>query len=88
MTKTPVPRRKSWHERAIETDAYHRAQLKKDIKWTIRMTCKELNRSYGSVQGDLGLADCIRAYPKLVEIHNLIDALEWMRVKKEERKLR
>lgn len=72
-----------WAKRARDTSIFHKAKIKDNHRWTIRDTAEELDRSYGSVNEDLQLADWLKSHPKIEDqFKNIRDALKFIRTKR------
>ena len=75
-----------WIERAKETQRFHAEKRRLDKKWRISDTAKVLNRSSGSVSEDLLIASWLKTHEsKLITFDRVKDALEWIRMKEDER---
>lgn len=82
-------RKLDWLDRAVEVYNYHVGMCKAERNWTIVRTAKDLNRSVGSVSQDITLASWVRTHERqLRRFASMRDALEYIREKKTEMKLR
>jgi hypothetical protein len=82
------PSRLKWQDKVKAVLKFHTEQVHQDKRWTVRLTAKALNRSYGGVSQDLNLAYFIRGHPQLESIKNYVDAIAWMKEKKHQIKIR
>lgn len=78
----------TWQERVLATEKYHKQKLRDNNKHTIRDTAKLLRRSFGSISEDLLLASWIKTHPKTAEFKTMIQALVYVREKKNEMRMR
>lgn len=78
-----APRKLEWVERVLLVKAFHVEKLKLDSEWTIDKTCKELNRSKGSVSEDLMLAHWMKIFPTIQDM-TYKEATVWVRKRKRE----
>jgi hypothetical protein len=82
------PIKKTWQERVKEVSEFHKRKIRQDRNWAVRDTARELNRSVGSISEDIQLASWIQTHPRLTELSKLSDALDFIRNKKKEMRLR
>lgn len=82
------PSKLHWQEKVQNIRRFHVSCLRENPKWTLEMTAKELNRGVGSVSEDLTLADWLITHPKLGLMKTAKEALEFIRAKKKEMRLR
>ena len=79
----------NWLDRAVSIHNYHIGMCKQERNWTIEKTAQSLNRSVGSVSQDITVASWVKTHEKqLRRFHSLSDALEWVKDRKREMKLR
>ena len=78
-----------WIEKAKETYRFHRSKLLSNSSWRTKDTAKVLRRAVGSVSEDLLIARWLKTHETQIEKFEYIyEALEFIREKKEEQKLR
>lgn len=88
MKHTPL-RKPHWLDRAIDVRNYHANLLKTEKAWTIEQTATSLNRSVGSVSQDITVANWTITHEKqLRRFHSMRDALEYIREKKQENRIK
>lgn len=74
----------TWQQKVQAIHTYHSTRLALDKSWSVRKTATALNRSAGSISQDLQLAEFMRSYEKDLSIlKNYVDALDWMKKKKD-----
>lgn len=83
-----IPRKISWQERCRQVDIYHRSELVCNPNWRVADTAEELDRSIGRISEDLMLASWMKTDPKVERFENMSDALNYVRKKKHEMKVR
>lgn len=75
----------TWQDRVVAVHTYHYARLAMDRRWSVRKTAEALNKSSGSISQDLQLAEFLRSYETQLSIFkNYVDALDWMKTKKQD----
>lgn len=80
----PVPKKEVWQERCVAVMLYHSERTRLDRSWSVRKTAKALGRSTGSISSDLQLAEFLRTYDRELSVFkSYVDALEWIKKKKE-----
>jgi len=82
--------KKTWQERSQETAEYHKRRVREKHPeyHSIRDTADELRRSVGSITEDLILDSWMKTHPKVEEMPFAYQALEFIRDKKRELRLR
>lgn len=77
-----------WQERVKETEKFHKNLLAKNGAHQIALTAKMLGRSFGSIAEDLMVASWMETHPRISEFEFMKDAIDFIREKKLEIKLR
>lgn len=78
----------TWQERVRITERVHKSHLIENPKWRLEDTSEELQRSEGRVSEDLMLASWFRTDPKVERFKYVHEALEYIRAKKQEMRVR
>jgi hypothetical protein len=78
----------TWQERARQTATYYKELLRTDKQITIEMVAFRLRRSKGSVAEDILIASWFETHPDITKFPCQKDALEFIRVKKHEMRVR
>jgi hypothetical protein len=87
MKSPPVKRH--WITHCIDIHNFHVTQLKTEVNWTIEKTANALARSVGSVSQCITIASWFKTHEKqLRKFSNAKDALEFIKAKKREMRVR
>lgn len=78
----------TWQHRAIQTDEFHKERLRANPKVTIANTAFILRRSKGSVAEDIMLVSWFKTHPDIMDFATQKEALEFIRVKRFEMRIR
>jgi len=78
----------SWQDRVKGTAIFHKNCLRGNNKHTIRQTANLLNRSIGSITEDLLLSSWMETHSAVEEFSTMCEALEYIRTKKLEMRIR
>lgn len=78
----------SWQDRVRGTAIFHKNCLRDNHKHTIRDTAELLDRSIGSITEDLLLSSWMETHSAVEEFSTMYEALEYIREKKLQMKIR
>lgn len=88
MKQSPL-KKLGWLDRAVQVYNYHVNLCKTERQWTIEKTAKSLFRSVGSVSQDITVAQWTLTHEKkLRQFRSMRDALEYIREKKAEMRVK
>jgi hypothetical protein len=78
----------TWQERVRDTEKHHKELIRNNPKHTIRDTAVLMKRSVGSITEDLMLANWLKTHPSIQKLPTMLKALEFVRAKKQEMRVR
>jgi hypothetical protein len=81
-------KKSTWQEQVNEIAKFHEDKIKKNSSHPIVLTAKMLGRSFGSIAEALMIVDWVRSHPRIAEFKYKQQAIDFIRDKKKEMRLR